>query len=70
MVAQVAITGGGNRTALVRDLHSKALLETNPAAHEEYVAKKKAILNSKARINSLEDRMANIESLLMKLLEK
>lgn len=62
---------------LLRDPHSKALLNTDVSALNEHRKKKRAmaaILNNskelESRVDELSSKMNNIESLLKQLLEK
>jgi hypothetical protein len=60
--------------ALVRDIHSKALLNTDRAALDDYMVKQKLALKQKSeqedtkmRLENLEKNMSEIKSLLSEI---
>ena len=60
-------------TSFIRDLSSKAILETNMVKVEEYKSKRRlarATMGNASRLGLLEKKVDGIESLLNKILEK
>lgn len=55
---------------LLRDDFSKAIVTTNVSAYHLAKEKARKVLDEKARVNSLENRINNIEGLLQQILEK
>jgi hypothetical protein len=58
-----------NRT-LVRDLHSKALLETDPKVKDDYITKRRMLNRTKAQadeINTLKEQVKHLTALVEKL---
>jgi hypothetical protein len=63
-----------DNSALVRDIHSKALLNTDRAALDDYMVKQKLALKQKSeqedtkmRLENLEKNMSEIKSLLSEI---
>jgi hypothetical protein len=63
-----------DNSALVRDIHSKALLNTDRAALDDYMVKQKLALKQKVeqeetkmRLENLEKNMSEIKSLLSEI---
>jgi hypothetical protein len=63
-------------TALIRDIHSKAILNTDRAGLNEYLMKREIAkkqqadqLNNKDRLDKLENDMSEIKSLLRDIAE-
>ena len=63
-------------TALIRDIHSKAILNTDRAGLNEYLMKREIAkkqqadqVNTKDRLNKLENDMSEIKSLLRDIAE-
>lgn len=48
--------------ALYRDVSSKAIVNTNQSAHEEYLKKRNSVLQEKERISRQEQEINNIKS--------
>lgn len=59
-----------NEKNLVRDERTAAIINTDDRAYKQYVAEKTRLLSEKQRINILETKVSNIESMLQKILEK
>jgi len=53
-------------TNLVRDMHSKAILNPDRAALNEYMRRK----NQASEINTLKEEMASVKELLTQILER
>jgi len=63
-------------TALIRDIHSKAILNTDRAGLDEYLMKREIAkkqqaeqINTKDRLDKLENDMSEIKSLLRDIAE-
>jgi len=63
-------------TALIRDIHSKAILNTDRAGQDEYLMKREIAkkqqadqVNTKDRLDKLENDMSEIKSLLRDIAE-
>jgi len=63
-------------TALIRDIHSKAILNTDRAGLDEYLMKREIAkkqqadqVNTKDRLDKLENDMSEIKSLLRDIVE-
>jgi len=63
-------------TALIRDIHSKAILNTDRAGLDEYLMKREIAkkqqadqVNTKDRLDKLENDMSEIKSLLRNIAE-
>lgn len=55
---------------LIRDNFSKAIVSTNVSGYLSAKEKRKKILEERDKINSLENRINNVEGLLQQILEK
>lgn len=60
-------------SSLIRDMSSKALMETNPRKAEEYMARRKQLKErfseKDERISALEDEIKEVKNLLNRLIE-
>lgn len=58
------------RTDLVRDIESRAILNTDLTEYENYLARRDQIQQQKNEINNIKNELAEIKNLLKQLLRE
>ena len=59
-----------NQPNLVRDNYSKAIINTDKTAYEEYMNRKKNFLRKEEELNSLKNEVGELKDLVKTLIDK